>query len=156
MMAKKLTLDFDEEYQYRVVGISSTLLDYRLVFQLNKIGNLKFKRSNDFKILQEKPDILFSFYLFEDNENMRNLYFLSNKRYGVNLFQKFHQIDYLLIVDGEDEDDEFVEWLTKSIKSIPNVVLAQNIDLSIDKSYGQLIKLLEIHFDKSKGNQQKR
>lgn len=150
MMAKKLTLDFDDELQYKVIGISSPNLDYKLVFQLNKIGNLKFKRSNEFKILQDKPDLLFSFYIFEDEENMRNIYFLSNKRYGVNLFQRFHQIDFLLIIDSEDEDDGYADFLAKSIKTIPNVLLVQTIDLTVDKSYNQIIKLLEIHFDSNK------
>lgn len=150
MMAKKLTLDFDDELQYKVIGISSPNLDYKLVFQLNKIGNLKFKRSNEFKILQDKPDLLFSFYIFEDEENMRNIYFLSNKRYGVNLFQRFHQIDFFLIIDSEDEDDGYADFLAKSIKTIPNVLLVQTIDLTVDKSYNQIIKLLEIHFDSNK------
>jgi hypothetical protein len=122
-MAKKIQLDYEDEINYQFLGISSGSKDYSLVFHLNKTLDFKFQKAEDFVFPMKNQSFSFSVYVYLDECNMTNFYLLSNKTQGVNLIKGYKHFDYLLIIDGEmDEDD--VSRLAKKLKNVPGIVLS--------------------------------
>jgi hypothetical protein len=142
-MPKKILLDFEEEENYSIVGITSTLKDYRLIFFLNKLAGINFKRVEPFVFSFKEKVFTFSVYLQVDDENMRNFYLLSNNNKSVKLIKELKHFDYLLVMDGEIEDD-FLNNLSKRIKNVGGVMISSVVDGEIVNR----IPNLRIEFDR--------
>ncbi len=146
-MSKKLILDFEEEQQYSMIGISSGLKDYRLMFYLNKLAGFNFSRAMPFVFTVKETVLQFSLYVYIDIQNMRNYYLISNKANAVKLIKEFKHFDYLLVMDGEMEDD-FTANLAKQIKTVNGVMLASVADdIYLDK-IPNLRMSFDMHIDK--------
>lgn len=141
-MAKKLLLDFEEQINYSIIGISSALKDYRLMFFLNKLSGFDFKRVDPFVFKIKDQEFLYSLYIYLDHQNLRNYYLISNKANAVKLVKDFQHFDYILIMDGEVEDDYIVE-LSKKIKSVSGVMMST----IMDEEYLNKIPNLRLEFD---------
>lgn len=146
-MVKKLTIDCEEEMSYYVIGITTTLKDYRLTFFLNKLGDFDFKRAETFVFSIKNQEFEYSIYTYADKFNMQNFYLLSNKANSVKLVPDFKHFDYILILDGEFDED-YISVLTKKIKSISGVMLASKLDFSSITKVPNLALSFEIHLDK--------
>lgn len=146
-MAKKLTIDYEDETSYYVIGITSTLKDYRLTFFLNKLGEFDFKRAETFVFKIKNQDFEYSMYTYVDDFNMQNYYLLSNKANSVKLVPEFKHFDYILILDGEFDDD-FISRLVKKIKTIPQVMLASEVDYNSISKVPNLALSFEMHLEK--------
>lgn len=146
-MAKKLTIEYEDETNYSVIGISSTLKDYRLMFYLNKLGDFNFKRAETFVFKIKNKDFEYSMYTYIDNFNLQNFYLLSNKANSVKLVPDFKHFDYFLILDGEF-DDYYIHELVKSIKSVSGVMLASEVDFVSINKVPNLALSFEMHIEK--------
>lgn len=146
-MVKKLTIDCEEEMSYYVIGITTTLKDYRLTFFLNKLGDFDFKRAETFVFSIKNQEFEYSIYTYVDKFNMQNFYLLSNKANSVKLVPDFKHFDYILVLDGEFDED-YISVLTKKIKSISGVMLASKVDFSSITKVPNLALSFEIHLDK--------
>ena len=146
-MAKKLTIEYEEETSYYVIGISSTLKDYRLTFFLNKLDEFNFKRAETFVFKIKNQDFEYSMYTYIDSFNMQNYYLLSNKANSVKLVPDFKHFDYMLILDGEF-DDEFISKLVKRIKAVPEIMLASEVDYGSISKVANLALSFEMHLEK--------
>ena len=145
-MAKSLLLDFEEEINYSIIGISSSYKDYRLMFFLNKIDEFEFKRAEPFTFSYNKTKFKYSLYTFIDDVNLRNFYLIANKSNAVKLVKKYQYFDYLLIMDGEI-DTAFLKELSKKVKSVSGVVLTAILD---DNEFNKIPNLrveFDIHLD---------
>ena len=145
-MSKKLVLDFEEEVSYSFIGISSSLKDYKLNFFMNKISGFDFKRVDSFKFSFNKQEFNYSLYIYIDNDNMRNYYLISNKDNAVRLVKDFIIFDYILILDGEIEED-YVSELAKKIKTVPGVMLSSVLDDEIFNKIPNLRAKFDMHMD---------
>lgn len=141
-MAKKLLLDFEEQINYSIIGISSALKDYRLMFFLNKLSGFDFKRVDPFVFKIKDQEFLYSLYIYLDHQNLRNYYLISNRANAVKLVKDFQHFDYILIMDGEVEEDYIVE-LSKKIKSVSGVMMST----IMDEEYLNKIPNLRLEFD---------
>ena len=64
--------DFCEE-EYSLIGIHSTLEDYKLAYLLNKNLSTKFyKAKEDLEFVREKTKVSFSIYNYENNEKFED------------------------------------------------------------------------------------
>ena len=145
-MSKKLLLDFEEEISYSFIGISSNLKDYRLNFYLNKLSGFDFKRTDSFLFNFNKQQFQYSLYLYLDHPNMRNYYLISNKVNAVRLVKDFIVFDYILIMDGEIEED-YVKELASRIKTLPGVMLTSVLDDEIFDKIPNLRNEFDLHLD---------
>jgi hypothetical protein len=145
-MSKKLLLDFEEEISYSFIGISSNLKDYRLNFYLNKLSGFDFKRTDSFLFNFNKQQFQYSLYLYLDHANMRNYYLISNKVNSVRLVKDFIVFDYILIMDGEIEED-YVKELATRIKTLPGVMLTSVLDSEIFDKIPNLRNEFDLHLD---------
>jgi len=78
-MAKKLLLEYEDENPYYYIGISSSIKDYQMIFDLNKYLSLMFKHVDAFHFKTKKKEFVYSLYTFIDNVNLINYYLISNK-----------------------------------------------------------------------------
>ncbi len=145
-MAKKLSIDIEEETNYFVIGISSTLKDYRLMFFLNKIDDFDFKRAETFIFNKKDKKFSYSMYTYIDEFNLQNFYLLSNKVNSVKLVPDYKHFDYILILEGEFED-EYVGGLVKKINSVSGVMFASEVNYSSINKVPNLSLSFEMHLD---------
>ncbi|RUA24103.1 MAG: IPExxxVDY family protein [Bacteroidetes bacterium] len=141
-MVKKLQLDYEDDNEYYYLGISSSINDYQLVFDLNKHLNMNFRRVEAFRFSNNGEEFTYSLYTYIDDDNMVNYYLLANKDVSKRLIPQFKHIDFILIVEGEIIDEE-VKTLARDIKKLSRVMLASQLSAdNFDK-----IKGLRYEFD---------
>lgn len=146
--------DFCEE-NYYLIGIHSTLEDFKLAYLLNKTLNTKFYKSKkDFEFVREKKNVSFSIYDYE-NVNLdsvwsliANSYRRTNQPVSEELFlasetktylvPEKKKVDFFLKMCGRTAYDVVIEVINK-IKNIENVITAYSIDKNSLKSKDFLI-----------------
>ena len=146
-MSKMLMLDFEDEINYSIIGITTSLKDYRLTFYLNKLPNFQFKRVDSFEFSHQGTPFTYSIYIYLDHTNLRNYYLVANKSNAVKLVKKYQHFDYLLVMDGEIDDD-FLKDLAKQIKNCENVSLTAVIDINEFEKIKNLRTSFDLHLDK--------
>ncbi len=154
-MSKVLSLDFEFEHDYALIGIHSALEDYRLAFFLNQNLNLKLTRLNedlDFSL----NDGLFSVFQHDDKDTYTDWALIANKcntttltqNLNSNLFNEDSQIyyliperkkvDYFIKISGSEPHTGLQRILTK-INHTYNVITSYEIDPLGLKSKDNLI-----------------
>ena len=146
-----LMLDFEEEINYSVIGITSSLKDYRLTFYINKLSHIQFKRVDPFVFHHKNQAFTYSLYIFIDNKNLRNYYLISNKANSVKLVPKLQHFDYLLFMDGEVNEDSTKE-LAKEVKTFDYITLTSVVDFAEIDKIKNLRTSFDIHLDKVLSN----
>jgi len=153
-MSKVLTLGYEYEHDYNLVGITSALEDYRLAYLLNKnleillarqANNIDFKDKNcSFKLFNYVCNITFSSWSLISNKH----YFISENIEKSNLFKEESKIsylinekkevDYFLKING-DFNSSSLRLILNNIKNIKGLIAAYTIDPHLLKSKDYLI-----------------
>lgn len=146
--------DFCEE-EYSLIGIHSTLEDYKLAYLLNKTLDTRFyKAKQDLEFVIEKKKASFSIYNYENLKYDFDWFLIANSYRRENqtesnellltsetktyLIPEKKKVDFFLKICGESEY-EFVMKTINRIKSIENVITAYSIDKNTLKSKDFLI-----------------
>ena len=139
MKKNKLTVaPFDDIH---LIGINSTIVDYKLAYQFNNSLKFNFIRLDEIHGDDGLPYAFF-YYNAGENRNAFNLVSLRNKEH-VSVKLK-PQIDYLLIVRNHTTEDK-LNQLIKSIRDINGVSFAYLIDLSKVPALDVLLEHIEMH-----------
>jgi hypothetical protein len=154
-MSKVLTLDYENEHDYTLIGVHATLENYRLAFYLNSILNIRLKRNNldlDFGTGASH----FSLYTYDCNSTFSSWALIANKHvfdarasvekdYLFNedyqttiLIQEKKQVDFFLKIDSDFDKLELNE-IIKKVNTINNVITSYKIDPQTLKSKDFLI-----------------
>ncbi len=155
MQIHSLGLDEFCEEEYSLIGIHTTLEDYKLAYLLNKNLATSFCKSKD-KLIQESKQqkVAFSLYNYESLKYDFNLYLIANsakmedstsenqlllttetKTY---LIPEKKNIDFFIKISGEVEPS-FISKTVKKIKTIEQVITSYSIDKNTLKSKDSLI-----------------
>ena len=146
--------DFCEE-EYSLIGIHSTLEDYKLAYLLNEDLNTRFyKAKQDLEFVREKKKASFSIYNYENKEYDFEWFLIANSYTRENqtvsnellltsetktyLIPEKKKVDFFLKICGEVEY-EFVKKTINKIINIDNVITAFSIDQNTLKSKDFLI-----------------
>lgn len=141
-MAKKLLLEYEDENPYYYIGISSSIMDYQMIFDLNKHLSLKFKHVDAFHFKTKNKEYIYSLYTFLDNVNLVNYYLISNKDINTSLVPSFKHLDFFIIMEGE-VDENTVDEMARDIKKLSRVLFSSQLSAdNFDK-----IKNLRYEFD---------
>ncbi len=153
-MSKIHTFDFEYDHDYILIGIHTTLNDYRLAYFLNKELKLflkRFKDNLDFPLKQ----CSFPFYLYEDKASFITWSMISNKFISTNsvqsntnlfdeetkirfLIPEKNKVDYFIKINGFIKDENLENILTK-IKEAEKIITSYTIDPYTLKSRDNLI-----------------
>lgn len=142
-MAKKLlfSLDYVPDFDFEVIGIFSSLRDYRLCFELNRAMGLNFCRTPDLQVILDKNGVLGEFAtFFVLSENSEELYLVANRCSNGHFIPEMKQTDYFLVIKNRSRYTTIPDVL-ETLKNIRNLSSAQQIDLSTLKSAENFILL---------------
>jgi hypothetical protein len=146
--------DFCEE-PYSLIGIHSTLEDYKLAYLMNRNLNTRFnKATEDLEFKRDQKKASFSIYNYENTNDGFDWFLIANSYRRENqtvsnelllttetktyLISEKKKVDFFLKICGESEYD-FVMKIIQKIKNIDNVITAYSIDKNTLKSRDFLI-----------------
>lgn len=139
MKKNKLTVaPFDDIH---LIGINSTLVDYKLAYHFNNTLKFNFIRLNEI-LLDNVLPYAFFYYNAGENHNAFNLVAMRNKEHVCVKLNP--QIDYLLIVRNHITDDRLAQ-LVKSIRSLNGVSYAYLMDLNKLPALDIMLERIEMH-----------
>jgi protease II len=146
--------DFSEE-PYSLIGIHSTLEDYKLAYLINRNLNTRFNKAiKDLEFKRDQKKASFSIYNYENTNDGFDWFLIANSYRRENqtvsnellltsetktyLISEKKKVDFFLKICGESEYD-FVMKIIQKIKNIDNVITAYSIDKNTLKSRDFLI-----------------
>jgi hypothetical protein len=99
-MAKKtFTLDFQEEYDFLLLGVFCSYRDYRLCYELNKTLDLRLERMDDLELKLEKKGSTGLFPVFHFmNTDGEHFFLISNKGSNGLFVPELKQVDFFVLV----------------------------------------------------------
>ncbi len=153
-MSKIHSFDFEYEHDYILIGIHTTLNDYRIAYLLNKELELFLKRSEedlDFPL----KNCSFPFYLYEDAASFISWSLISNKFISVDSIQAYNnlfdeetktrflipekkKVDFFIKISGYIKEED-LEQILLNIKNTEKIITSYIIDPYTIKSRDNLI-----------------
>lgn len=102
-MKKKLTLNYQPELEFTLLGISSHENDYHLSWVLNQKLGLQFIKAKNIVILQPESELSqeFPVFSYEDEDALLVYNLISNKCEQGYLVSELKNIDFFLQISGE-------------------------------------------------------
>ena len=118
-MKKNLTLNYQPELEFNLLGISSHENDYHLSWALNQKLGLQFIKIRNLEIHQAEAALSqeFSVFNYEDEDALLVYNLISNKCERGYLIPELRNIDYFLQISGETNQgflDQYIENLRNS------------------------------------------
>lgn len=141
MPVKKNKLQVAPFDDIHIIGINSTLTDYKLAYFLNEKQNFNLVRLTDILLDETLP---YAFFYYNAGEN-RNAYNLVSLRHKDHLCIKLNpHIDYLLIIRNHITPERIAQ-LVRNMREIKEVTYAYTMDLSHNPSIEVLLERIEMH-----------
>ena len=121
-MAKKvLTLDYQEEFDFLLLGIISPYRDYQVCHEINKVLGTDFERQDDFILQLERKGTKGVFSVFQyRTEDGEDFFLLANKGNSGLFISAMKHIDYFMMIRNHSRYTDIQE-LSRKIKS-PSVI----------------------------------
>lgn len=124
-----------------LIGINTTLVDYKLAYYFNELLHFNFVRLKEVKLDDVLP---YTFFYYNAGEN-RNAYNLVSLKSKDHLCIKLNpHIDYLLIIRNHITDER-LNQIVKLIREIKEVTYAYTLDLSKIPTIEVLLEKIEMH-----------
>lgn len=143
MAQKKRVLQVQPFDDIVVLGISTTLSDYKLTWYLNEVLKLDLKKMPGLPGSDEEAEP-FSFYYYDGGENENIFSILQLSREGHRLLAMPVPVDYLMVVRNSIKAEDLARMLS-SIRSIRGVLAAWQIEPAKTKGLEPLLEALEFH-----------
>jgi hypothetical protein len=138
MAEKKITNELNTDY--KLVGIASSLKEYKLCYHLNLLLNCDFKKLTDlvFEPTDRTRKIQFSVFKGCDEHDKNQFIVFSNKNLNEVLLPEISNFDYVLQLHGRFEAED-IKTLIEGIKAFPEVIMTAEIPLKKIKSKERLV-----------------
>lgn len=155
-MAKKLKIPFNTSEDFVLIGIASSLEDYRLAYFLNKNLCLNLEKKIDFLFYNNKikTDIAYSYYEYVDENDFLDYVLLENKKSKSTLINYWKIYDYFLIISGAISKKDF-NMIKDIVSEIQNVQVVKvlfnskeetiNISQNLFDEVNNLMSGIELH-----------
>lgn len=115
-------LDVDFDFDFPLIGISSSLKDYRLCWQINRALNIELCRQKDLLVSNEKKrqEAYFNLFQFEDAIDFLRYFLIANKSAGSLFIPELKQADFFMMLRG-DAAKETALVVMEKLKSLPGI-----------------------------------
>lgn len=124
-----------------IIGVNSTLMDYKLAYYLNEKFLFNFVRLKDILLDENNP---YAFFYYNAGEN-RNAYNLVSLRYKDHLCIKLNpHIDYLLIIRNPVSTERLAQ-IIQTLREMKEVTYAYTLELSRNPAVDVLLERIEMH-----------
>ena len=137
-MMKKIVLDLDDSFDFEVIGICTSLVDYRLAWEINQCLGLKLSRSGeDYYKTNKKGEVLSSHSLYEDVDEDQNTDYIliKNKNKGKHFVSELEMIDFFLLINALRNDVSETSTRLREVQTIQTTVV---VNVDEHKSFAQL------------------
>jgi hypothetical protein len=138
MKKKKHKLTFQLDFNFFLLGISSSENDYRLSWEINKKLKISLRKSTDHVIKREEIKQAFSVYTFFDEEVYLQYFLIANMSENGYLVEELRNMDYFLQIHG-DLTDKQQKQIISSVRNIKGITGVFNLDINTMKSKNKLI-----------------
>jgi hypothetical protein len=140
VILNRIIVKFKIDFDFVLIGITTSLKDYRVCYLINKHLGFNFAKIADLVVdpLPHTEPASFSFYQFQQKETENLFYFIANKGTEGFLIPEMKEVDYFLMIKNllqEEETDKYTSLLNR----IPEIVAAVKIDPKKIKSRGNLL-----------------
>jgi hypothetical protein len=126
----KLKLDIDalnDDFfeNTKLFGISTSVKNYKLCWQLNNLLGFNFRLNNEIEIclIKKKRKYYFSIYESKEKASILTHYLYHNQNDGEYLLPEFKHIDFLWLMKGDDVEEEKINYIRNSVNAIYGVQL---------------------------------
>ena len=143
-MAKKLKLSSGSSYDYTTIGVACPMKDYRLTFFLNDKLGFQLRRTEDLHFGEGDELRRFSFFIYNNTEERRQFYLVSNYHEEGRLIPSEKGADYFLIVNDGLAAVKKKELITQ-IQKIPQVLAAYDIPKGKVNNLETIFEEIELH-----------
>jgi hypothetical protein len=143
-VSRKLKLTSDISYNYTTIGIACHMKDYRFTFFLNDQLGLQMKRMEDLLLGEEDDKRGYSFYVYENREERRNFYLVSNYHEAGRLVPSEKGADFFLILNDTMQVSQKKQLISR-IQNIPQVLAAYEIPSVKANNLKMIFEEIEIH-----------
>lgn len=146
MAKKKLKLECASHEEITLLGICTTLPDYRMIHYINKGMNVTFVRQQDLPYYKtEEQALLFPLYHFLNETSGNNWFVLSNTSSAhKKMIPAMKNIDFFVLIDDLLPADKVDDLLSK-MRSVNGIQLASKIDISGIKNMEHIYADMEMH-----------
>ena len=134
-MAKKLiTLQFEEDYDFLLLGIFCAYRDYKLCFEINRQLEVSMERRSDLELKMEKKGSSSLFSIFScNNTDDENYFIINNKGSNGHFLSEMKQVDYFLMIRNYSRYTNITD-ITKRISELKIVSVVTELDVTQLKS----------------------
>ena len=117
----------------RLLGIMAPVKDYQFCWQLNTLLGIDFRVNNEIEIQLTKKARNYFFAVYEFPEPHTSLvhYLYNNEHDGEYLLPEFKHLDFLWLMKGDYVDDDKLNHIIGSIRTIRGVQLV--VELTDEK-----------------------
>lgn len=138
MADKKIKNELPADYQ--LIGIASSLREYKLCYHLNQLLGCDFRKLKDliFGSAERTRTVQFSVFKAGEEEDLNKFIIFTNKSLGEVLLPEVSNFDYIVQVHGPYEAED-VDHLINGIKKLPEVMMTAEIPLKKIKSKERLV-----------------
>lgn len=143
-MAKKLKLSTGSSYDYTTIGIACHMKDYRFTFFLNDQLGFQMRRMKDLLFSEGNDLRRFSFFIYDNPEERRQFYLVSNYHEEGRLIPSEKGADFLLIVNDTLSEARKRELVSR-IQKIPQVLAAYDIPKGKANNLETIFEEIELH-----------
>lgn len=133
----KFTLDFEDDFDFKLIGIFSHVKDYRLCWEINQVLSFDLQKSENLTITFKGKNQAYSLFEYISEEDMLDYYLIANRSEFGTLVPE-EKCDYFLIIKGIIKDPD-VELLIQRINELKLVLATANIEVDQLKSKENLI-----------------
>lgn len=144
MSKLKLDIDFLNEDFFedtRLLGITAHIRNYHFCWQLNSLFGFDFRLNPEIEIRLVKMGRDYYFKIFQYKEpNSSIVHYLYHNHYdGEYLLPEFKHMDFLWLIKGGFVEEEKLNWIKQSVKSINGIQLVVELTNEQIKTKGNMI-----------------
>lgn len=138
MKTKKLK--YKPQFNFKLIGISSSEEDYKISWRLSKILKSEFVKSESLQIIDPRftEYLVFSVFENEDKYKLPDIKLVANKGIEGFLIEELKNIDFFIIVNNDEETD-FDEIIIENLKKEDGITAVFSLDPDKLKSKEKLL-----------------
>lgn len=138
MKTKKLK--YKPQFNFKLIGISSSEEDYKISWRLSKILKSEFIKSESLQIIDPRftEYLVFSVFENEDKYKLPDIKLVANKGIEGFLIEELKNIDFFIIVNNDEETD-FDEIIIENLKKEDGITAVFSLDPDKLKSKEKLL-----------------
>lgn len=123
-----------------VIGINSSLVDYKLAWHINTKLNIDFVKYDDLVV----EDVGYSFYAYTAGEKYNVFNLVSLARKDMSWYNFSPRVDFLLIIRNDVSQDR-VNAIIQCLRDIEGVGHAFQMDVNSNKNLMHVLEIIELH-----------